>query len=268
MKHSRLLLAVIVLFFAALWLPFGQHPYLYDNWMTIGLYGAGFLLIGALSFWDKPGNVLADIPFLQVLLFVAYLLHQYEEHGTDLLGRHFAFMPGFNAVLGPLVPLCSGAPSCPLNPAAIFAVNTTLVWLVMAIAIWGSSRFPFMGLCASAILLVNAVTHIAQGILLREYNSGLLTAVVIFVPLSLFYYKREIDQGNTNRFMIAGSIIWAILAHVLIGSLAIGIYVYHLLPQPFYLILLALWSLVPLLWLGHTSSKEITEMPTAQRTIS
>lgn len=266
--HPQLLLVIIALFFAALWLPFGQHPYLYENWMTIGLYGAGFLLIGVLSFWDKPENLLRDLTFLQVLLFVAYLLHQYEEHGTDLLGRHFAFMPGFNAVLAPLVPLCSGLLSCPLNPAAIFAVNTTLVWLVMAIAIWGSSRFPFMGLCAAAIMLVNAITHIAQGILLKEYNSGLLTAVVIFVLLSLFYYKRAIEQGNISRFMIVGSIIWAILAHILIGSLAIGIYVYHLLPQSFYLILLALWSLVPLLWFSRYSSQEITGMPMTQKTSS
>lgn len=265
--HPRLLLAVIVLFFAALWLPFGQQPYLYENWMTIGLYGAGFLLIGVLSVWGKPGNLLRDIPFLQILLFVAYLLHQYEEHGTDLLGRHFAFMPSFNAVLASLTPLCNGSLSCPLNPAAIFAVNTTLVWLVMAIAIWGRQRFPLMGLCAAAILLVNAVAHIAQGILLKEYNSGLLTAVAIFVPLSLFYYKQAIDRANTNRFMIASSIIWAILAHVLIGSLAIGIYVYHLLPQPFYLILLALWSLVPLLWFSRSSKEDITEMPTAQKVI-
>ncbi|NJL10068.1 MAG: HXXEE domain-containing protein [Calothrix sp. SM1_7_51] len=144
----------------------------------------------------------------------------------------------------------------------------------MALAVWGGVQFPFVGLCAAAGLLVNAIAHIAEGIVFQEYNPGLMTAVVLFIPLSLFYFKTAIPtlqepqsgtkmvalgiaQSYTSRVMLATSLVWAVLAHVLLGSLAIGIYVYHLLPQPFYLILLVVWSLVPLLGFHRQQGEEI-----------
>jgi hypothetical protein len=61
--------------------------------------------------YRDPASVLA-------LLWPMYLVHQFEEHGVDVLGRPYAF----------LAELCSGLGhhdllNCPADAAVLFPVN-------------------------------------------------------------------------------------------------------------------------------------------------
>ena len=67
---------------------------------------------GAGSRWNDPAFVLR-------LLWPMYLVHQFEEHGIDLLGRHYSFLGELCRTLGH-----AADPShCPADPAFIFAVR-------------------------------------------------------------------------------------------------------------------------------------------------
>lgn len=246
MKRSTVQLTLIILFFALLWAPLGQQVYLHEHWVNIGVYGTGFLLIGSVIFREDQESIFSDMRFLTVLLLVAYLFHQYEEHGTDLFGRNFAFMSYVNGIISPKIPECGGIPNCPLNPENIFYINTTLVWFLFVLVAWGGRRFAFAGLCAGALLLVNALAHILQGVVRLEYNPGLLTSVLIFVPFSFFYYWTSARLGLADKMTIVASVVWAILAHIILGVFAVIIFVYNILPNPSYLAILIAWSLVPL----------------------
>lgn len=247
MKNLIPRLTLIVLFFAFLWAPLGQQAYLHEHWMNIGVYGAGFLLIGSLVFRDHRQPVSSDMKILTVLLLAAYLLHQYEEHGTDLIGRHFAFMPYANAIISQKISGCGGIPNCPLNRENIFYINTTLVWFLFVLAASGGRRFAFAGLCAAALLLVNGLAHILQGAVKVEYNPGLLTSLVIFVPYSIYYYRQAARLGLAGKTTIGASLVWSILAHIILVLFAVLVYVDNLLPGSSYLVILVIWSLVPFL---------------------
>lgn len=232
--------------FGMLWLPVGQQAYLHEHWMVIGVFGAAFLMLGALLFTGDDGSPLQDFRFVSVLLFAAYAVHQYEEHGTDFLGRRYAFMPFLNDLLRERFTECAGRVNCPLNPENIFYINTTLVWLVILLAVWAGRRLPFVGLCAAGIVVVNGILHIVQGVALGKYNPGLVTSIVLFLPLGLYYYRFAWSQALADRVTIAASLVWGVIAHVVLLAGVVAIYVHDQLPHPAYLVILVVYSMSPL----------------------
>ncbi|MFO1349715.1 MAG: HXXEE domain-containing protein [Gammaproteobacteria bacterium] len=250
--QQKLAVVLVGLIFVALFAPLGQQPYLYANWMNLGLFGAGFLLLGALLFRSESTSWRRDARALNLLLLVAYLVHQFEEHGIDATGTHYAFMAVANAQLGALAG-CAAQSECPLNPENIFYVNTIAVWLFLTLVLVAGNRFGFANLCAAALLLVNAVVHIQAGILHRAYNPGLVTAVVIFIPLALYRYRVLLREDAAGGRRLAASIVWSILAHALLLLFAALIYGKHLLPQPLFPWLLLIWALLPFLILNGTA---------------
>ncbi|MEM6831525.1 MAG: hypothetical protein AAF551_13525, partial [Bacteroidota bacterium] len=131
MKNSQALVGAILLLFLMLWVPIGQHNFLIDHWMKIGTYAVPFMLFGVFLL-EKDNNLrilLDNYRFMGVLMLIAYILHQFEEHWIDLYGNYSAFYDfNNNFILGSL-----GAPDSqvkPLTKASIFVINTSLVWLV------------------------------------------------------------------------------------------------------------------------------------------
>lgn len=245
--QGTLSVSLMALLFGMLWLPLGQEGYLYEHWMNIGVFGAAFLMLGAVLFTqDDSEPRLRNVRFVSALLFAAYTVHQFEEHGVDFLGRRYAFVPFLNDLLRGRFTECAEAIQCPLNPENTFYVNTTLVWLVMLLAVWAGRRLPFVGLCAAGIVVVNGLLHVVQGIALRSYNPGLITSVALFLPLGTYAYWLAWSQSLADRVTVAASLAWAIGAHVVLLAGVVAIYVHHWLPEPFYLMILILYSISPL----------------------
>ncbi|MEL7006215.1 MAG: hypothetical protein AAFN93_26330, partial [Bacteroidota bacterium] len=131
MNESRGLIGAIVLLFLMLWLPLGQQDFLIDHWMKIGAYAISFMLIG-IFLVERNGSsrdFLESYRFIGVIMLIAYIIHQFEEHWIDIYGNYYAFYDFNNSfILGNL-----GAPDSevrPLTKEAIFIINTSLVWLV------------------------------------------------------------------------------------------------------------------------------------------
>lgn len=247
MKNSSPLLASVVLLFAMLWLPLGQYDFLIDNWMKIGTYAVPFLLIGAFALSQEEGikKHFKDFRFIGMLMLVAYIIHQFEEHWIDLFGNYYAFYTfNNNFILGNL-----GEPDSsvkPLTKEAIFVINTSLVWLVGALAILRSPKHLFPLIAMASIIVVNGVVHILAGVATFQYNPGLLTSIIIFIPLYFWFVKHLREYSSAYKKQIIAGIIWAVLGHVImVGGLLMANW-FNIIPEFVYFIALVVWSVLPL----------------------
>lgn len=247
MKTPNYLLISILLVFVMLWLPLGQYDFLLDNWMKIGTYAVPFLLMGAFSFAenDTLKSLIKDYRFISILMLIAYIVHQYEEHWIDLFGNYYAFYDFNNDfILSALGATDSSVK--PLTEESIFVINTSLVWLVGAMAIWSSPKHLFPAVAMASIIVVNGVVHILAAIVNFNYNPGLVTSIVIFVPLYFLFVRYVLSSSDASRRQIIVGVIWAFLAHVIMVAGLLMANWFNLFPEIIYFILLVIWSLVPL----------------------
>jgi hypothetical protein len=111
------------------------------------------------------------LPLLLVFLQLPiYMLHQLEEHTGDRFRR---FVNEH---------LADGREA--LTTAAVVVINVPLVWGVDLASLY-LARFVELGLGLVAVYLtvVNAIVHVAGAIVGRGYNPGLVTGVVLFLPV-------------------------------------------------------------------------------------
>jgi hypothetical protein len=145
------------------------RAWIVGNWMYAGLTAGLFLLVLV--------PLLAGVWSLALLLVYlhgpVYMLHQVEEHAGDRF-RHF-------------VNLHIGHGRNALTTAAVILINIPGVWGINLAALY-LARFVDvgLGLIAVYLMLVNAPTHIIAAAVLRGYNPGLGSAVILFLPLSLW----------------------------------------------------------------------------------
>jgi hypothetical protein len=166
-------------------MPLGQYDFLIHNWMKIGIYIVPFLLLQ--FFTSRPENAtlaFGDTKLISLLLLVAYILHQYEEHWVDLYGNYYAFFTATNKLFKGALGIENDEVFV-LTREAIFVINTSLVWLVGTIAIWRSPNHLFPTLAMAGLTFVNAVTHMIGGLVTQSYNPGLLTAVIVIYSLDI-----------------------------------------------------------------------------------
>lgn len=156
---------------------------------------------------DDPGWVLGWV-------WPMYLLHQFEEHGIDLLGRRYAFLQSLCEFLG------HTDAGCPATPAFIFSVNVLACQFAFALAFVVRRRLPLVAACVWGIPLVNVVPHVVAAVVTGRYDPGVFTAVVLFLPGCAWMLRTVIRSG-----VVPASSVWLILATgvlthaVLIGSL-------------------------------------------------
>ncbi|MEM8897130.1 MAG: HXXEE domain-containing protein [Bacteroidota bacterium] len=244
MKHKQTLFASIILLFAMLWLPFGQYEFLLDNWVKIGTYAIPFLLIGAFSLNSNEQNIFKGFRFVSLLMLIAYIIHQYEEHWIDFFGNYYAFYTFNNQfILGALGE--SDSTNWPLTKESIFVINTTLVWLVASISILRSPEHVFPYFCMAAIIVVNGVVHILAGVANFQYNPGLLTSILVFLPLYVWIVRKNDPAVSNKRLFIIAGLIWAFLAHVIMVGGLLAANWFHLIPEHMYFIMLVAWSVLP-----------------------
>lgn len=140
--------------------------WLVDDWRWPGAtVFAGCMLLPFIGMlWHLAGPVIALIA-LQLPL---YMLHQGEEHLGDRFRRDI------NAMFGGEV----------LSPAAVFWINSIGVWGVDLVSILLAVFVaPAWGVVAIWLTLFNGATHILAFVARRQSNPGLITSLVLFLPL-------------------------------------------------------------------------------------
>lgn len=190
-----------------------MEPLLID-WPYFGLALAATLLAIA---WRAPvtGPRWHDPVFVLRLLWPMYLVHQFEEHGVDLLGRPYAFLGELCATLGR-----PALADCPADPAFIFSVNVVACWVAFAMPLVWARRRPLLAAFGWSIPLVNGATHIASSLVRGGYNPGVLTSVVLFLPLCAWMVKVLRARGILHTAQLPFLVAAGVAVHaVLIGSL-------------------------------------------------
>lgn len=138
------------------------------QWPYAALFTAGFLSLLAPLVFHFAGAPLGLV-YLQLPI---YMLHQYEEHARD----RFRLWVNKNIGHGQDV----------LTPIATFWINSLLVWLLDVVALYLATFVDLsLGLIALYLPMLNAIGHIVPAIVKRQYNPGLLTAVLVFLPVGL-----------------------------------------------------------------------------------
>jgi len=167
------------------------------NWVYGGsLAGALLLLLSPLLLRGWSAAATATFLCLPV-----YMLHQLEEHDRD------RFRGFINARLG------GGAEV--LSTRVVFIVNIPGVWGVIALSLWLSASLnPGFGLIAAYLLLVHAVGHVMPALVMRCYNPGLLTAILLFIPLGAWCLYATEQSGAGSVAMHVTGAATAIAIHV------------------------------------------------------
>ena len=155
-----------------------------------------------------------DPAWLAVLGLPLYAMHQFEEHGIDLLGMSYAFRGEMCNVMG-----YAHVATCPIPMSFITAVNVGTGWGASILASVLGRRSPLIALSAYGIPLVNALTHIGAALHQHAYNPGLLTAIALLLPASVWALRVGMRAG-IGRLGVVAILVGGVLIHaVLMGSL-------------------------------------------------
>ena len=192
------------------------------NWLNtafpwIGLAGAIVLLVLLFATdtlrSDRSVSRWRDLTWLSWAGATAYLLHNVEEYGIDLLGQTYAFPKLFCGMFG----FHATYPTCPVPPQVFTAVNVPMFWLAAPVAALMSKRHPVVGLTIYSVISVNMLTHIVQGVASGTfYNPGFLTAVVLFLPLTAWMIRAMFVTGPLSYTTLAYLIGWGIALHLIL----------------------------------------------------
>jgi hypothetical protein len=187
-------------------------------WPYMGL-GAALLLTLLLATdllrSDRTVARWRDIVWLTWLGMLAYLVHQFEEHGIDIKGAAYAFRESLCGFFGFTV-----LTVCPLPPSVITAVNVAAVWLLGPATALLGRRWPLIALSFFSVPSVNLVAHFASAVRDGGYNPGLLTAIVLFLPLSLWAFYVAMAHYRLGWRAVIATVVAGIVLHgVLMASL-------------------------------------------------
>lgn len=137
------------------------------------------------------------------LLLIIYLIHQIEEHFDDRFRRFV------NANLANGVDV--------LSRRTTMWINIGLVWAVYLAALLLAQWIdPGLGLIAVYATLFNAVAHMVTAIVLRRYQPGLWTAIVLFLPVGGLAWSHVTEANGIGAAAHVVGLAVAILGHAAI----------------------------------------------------
>lgn len=155
------------------------------HWFDVGLALA--LLVGGFVVVNR----ISGLGLLLWLNLIALFLHQAEEY------RYPGYFPGMmNTVM-----FASKQPDrYPLNTNTALIVNVVVGWLFYFLAALLNEKALWLGI---ATMLVSVGNFIAHTLLFNSkgksrYNPGMLTAIVLFLPLTVAFFYRVIQGGQAG----------------------------------------------------------------------
>jgi hypothetical protein len=112
--------------------------------------------------------------------------------------------------------------SRPMPHAAFLIINGVAMLLMIAgvRAAIRTERSGWIAVTIATIALVNTLAHLAGAVLTRGYAPGLISAVVLYVPLGSLTMIRAIDQ---RRDQIARGVLAGLLLHAAVFVIAFAV---------------------------------------------
>lgn len=113
--------------------------------------------------------------------------------------------------------------SLPVTPAVFWTVNVLFVLLCVAAALVSDQAVWFRMSVAGLIFVNAALFHLVGAIRLRGYSPGMITGVLLYIPLAWYAYRTAVSAG-----LVPSGSWWRIL---LLGL------AWHLAPLTIYLLI-------------------------------
>ena len=157
-----------------------------------------------------------DLNWLSWAGATAYLLHNFEEYGIDLHGQTYALPTSVCGLFGFQI-----GSDCPVPPEFFTLVNVPMFWVAGPLAALLSKRHPLVGLTMYSVISVNFAAHIISGIVTGTiYNPGWLTAVLLFLPLTVWMAHALFGKRKLSYYTLVYLLGWGVTLHVILaGSL-------------------------------------------------
>lgn len=185
-------------------------------WPYMGL-GAALLLALLLTTdtlrSDRSVSRWQDLVWLTWAGTLAYLLHQFEEHGIDAEGARYAFRGFMCGTLG-----FPDATTCPVPLSYITSVNIAAVWLAGPAAALLGRRWPAVALSYFSIPFVNFLGHTVPFLASGTYNPGVLTAILVFLPLSLWAFHVALMHYRLGWSTVLATVFAGVVLHAILLS--------------------------------------------------
>ena len=176
--------------------------FLRNHWFDIGFIAA--IIIGAFL-------LISNVNGMQLLLcinLIALFLHQFEEYR----------FPGYFPEMLNSVMFSSTQPDrFPLNSNSALIVNLTTGWLFYSLAAIFAENAIWLGIATMMVSSGNFIGHTfifnIKGRTL--YNPGMLTSVILFLPISVYFFYLVIRSGSATPLVwIAGIILGIVLNYI------------------------------------------------------
>ena len=162
-----------------------QTHWFYSVWPFIGL-GMTIVMLPILLLTNTfRGNTTVsrwrDPQWLMWLAAPFYWIHQFEEYSLQTLGFNYSIQEMICQKIG-----FPPYPECPIPLAFYPVVNIALMWFGAPLAAYLGRRNVLIGLSFWGLLFANGVVHTAGGVTAGAYNTGLWSAALLFIPVSVW----------------------------------------------------------------------------------
>jgi hypothetical protein len=158
----------------------------------------------ALSRWRDP-------VWLAWLAVPFYWVHQFEEYSLPVLGIDYSIQEMICEKIG-----FPPYPDCPIPLAFYPVVNIALMWFGAPLAAHLCRRNVLMGLSFWGLLFANGFVHTFGGVTAGAYNTGLLSAVILFVPFSIWVLYVCAIRGPYSGKVVGAAYTAGALTHILL----------------------------------------------------
>lgn len=121
-------------------------------------------------------------------IVVAALIHVAEEYWGGFLSLMQQRLPG-------------------VTLRQFLIINALLVLLCIVAAVVGTGN-PVLSLSVASLILINAMIHIVATAWLRRYAAGVISSIVLYVPLGIYaFYRAELTPSQAAAAGLLG-LLW------------------------------------------------------------
>lgn len=175
--------------------------WLYKNWPYAAIFTAGFLLLLAPFFYAAYG-LAATLLYLHLPM---YQIHQLEEHYHDRF-RTFVNTVMFGGIEA-------------LTVRATFWINCLGVWVLDFVLFYPAFLVNLSwGLGVVYMVILNGVSHIGVSVVKRRYNPGVVSSVVLFLPVGIWTLREITVAAQATWVQQAVGLGIAVVGHGLIQA--------------------------------------------------
>lgn len=192
----------------------------YHIWPWIGFIGTLVMLILLFATNhlrdDLNKERWYDPYWLAWLCCATYLLHNVEEYGIDFSGTSYSFPKSIFSSLGQSEP----------ESILYVAVTIPLLWILSPLAAYYSQKQHSRMLASFtvAIMLINFIPHTFSALFYSQYNPGLLTALFLLVPISVWTYYINFIRTNPDYRALVISITLGSIYHLFLFISILGLF--------------------------------------------